>query len=154
MNMDSPELPDFSKWQSVNKDFTFFDYIYSSIKLKDLPPDFMLACLKLFWPDFFVENGCVFLKENFKREKYNRLVEQGLSQRELEYWMNLLSLDGFFSNGRSNEFESFSISKYLGKQLIPIWTSKLHLDFPKYVFMVKCVVDESEKEVFMVLKQM
>jgi hypothetical protein len=134
--MNKNYLEDWKKWKDLNKEsfFTIYDYLYHIVNLKNLNADIFFAFQELIWPSFFIFEKYVFLKENFSREKYYTLKNQN---QNLEYWLNFLSIDPFFSNDENGEkkAEIFSII------LRNIWELKLKNDFPNLKFEIKCLFD-------------
>ncbi len=133
-------LSDYESWVESNspEKFTLFDYIHGILSTKDIELDIVFAILKFFWPEFCNVNGLVFLQEEYSESKYRELIQQGYSGKDLEYWMNLTSIDGLFDKA------TFEQSKYLGRQITSIWESKLEKDFPDKLFKVDCIIDGDE----------
>lgn len=109
--------------------------IYWLIEDGKIKPDQVFDFLELYWPTFMQKDGYVLLKENYTEEKYNRLVTDKINP---EFWINLLTIDDFFSNSENKEKEQISFSK----KLVEIWKTKLEKDFPSMEFTVKCIADK------------
>lgn len=88
----------------------------------------------MFWPQFTTRDDCVFLKDKYSEEEFLRLVGE---KSDPEYWINLLTIDDFFSeleNGAER-------AKSLAKSLVEIWEAKLKKDFPDKSFVVEYIYD-------------
>ncbi|MEP5759436.1 MAG: hypothetical protein ABJ327_09095 [Litoreibacter sp.] len=136
----SESLSDYENWVNANSPnkFSLFDYLHGILKTKDIEPDLIVAFLKVFWPEFYCIDGFIFLKEEFQEGKYVDLVKQGTSEKDIEYWMNLVSVDGLFDSA------TFEQSKYIAHQMAEIWKSKLQSDFTDKEFIVECLTEEDE----------
>jgi hypothetical protein len=71
-----------------------------------------------------------FLKETFSEKEYERLVKENANP---EYWINLLTIDEFFSE-TPNWGKKSSV---LARALVSIWTVKLANDFSDIDFTVE-----------------
>lgn len=100
------------------------------IQDKLIEPKLLFDLFQLFWPTFIRKDGYVFLKEMFSEEEYKRLINESSSP---EYWINLLTIDEFFSE--LPDWENKSI--LFVKALVPIWETKLKKDFPEMNFSVQ-----------------
>lgn len=144
-------LVNYEEYSAANDDkkVSLFDYLHGYFANEQLKPDLSIAFLKLIWPDFVCMDGLVFLKEEYSERRHGENVLQGISGRDLEYWMNLLTIDGLF------ETLTFEQSQYFGYQLVEAWTKKLEMDFPDKKFVVECVIEDEdgEEEVYVVFYQ-
>jgi len=98
-------------------------------------PDLMFHMNEIFWPTFIKKDKYVFLKEKFSNEYYHRLIHEDSNP---ELWINLFSVDQFFSNLRDWEEKSSSFAQ----ALVPIWEAKLKRDFPNIRFTVEYLWDQ------------
>jgi hypothetical protein len=135
--MDRVSLNDLDKWRNLNKGhlFSIYDYIFHVIKSKKIDDDIFFAFGELFWPTFIVYNNYVFLKENFSKEKFNKLVD---TKSRIEFWMNFLSIDPYFEEDDVNQEKAQTFARIL----VDIWQSKLKKDFPKLQFIVEYLYDD------------
>lgn len=147
--LDSIALEDYEKWKRANAPgkFSLFDYLHGVSSTQAIAGDITVAYLQLFWPDFYVYKGLVFLKEEFAQDKYQQLVEQGYSGADLEYWMNLLTIDGLFNNLTTEQ------ALYVGSAIVVMWEKKLAAEYPAQQFKVECLFEQEEDEVYMVFYQ-
>ena len=141
-------LSDYERWVACNGSgkFSMYDYLHGVFSTKDVSSDLVVAFLKLFFPDFYVYENGVFLKEEFDKNEYNNLVARGYFGKDLEYWMNLLNIDSLFG------VSSFEFSKYIANNIALLWHRKLSIDFPEMRFETKCIC-ESDDEVYVVFYQ-
>ncbi len=137
--LDRIRLNDYEKWADANQNFSLYDYLFGVVKTNQLADDIYIAFLKMFWPDFYCIDGCVFLKEQFEPEYYDRLLNEGTSRQEIEKWINLFFLGGMMQESTSDE----SI-RYLAIHLTKLWEMKLKEDFPDKEFDVKYFHDEED----------
>lgn len=139
-DLDSIKLNDYEMWVNANstKKFSLFDYMHGVMLTENLSSDLFIAFLKLVWPEFYSYNNCVFLKEQFDQKKYDELVDQGLSNKDIEYWINLVLIDGIFENATVETCE------YLAKNLVSAWKVKLKNDFPEKDFELKYFFEEED----------
>jgi len=100
-----------------------YTVLYWLVQDKKIEPESLFNFLEFFWPTFIEKDNYVFLKEAFNEEEYNRLITE---QSNPEYWINLLTVDEFFSAMPDWE-EKASV---FAKALASIWTEKLKKDFP------------------------
>jgi hypothetical protein len=110
-----------------------YTLIYWLVQDKKMDPEALLNFVELFWPTFIEKEGYVFLKETFSLEEYNRLKEED----NPEFWINLLTVDDFFSEASDWQEKSQSLSK----SLVEMWRAKLEIDFPTLEFTVKYLCD-------------
>ncbi|MFK7824840.1 MAG: hypothetical protein AB8G05_11825 [Oligoflexales bacterium] len=144
-------LDDFNNWSNENNDFSFNDYIQSIFSSKQLSPDLFYAFMRLFWPEFILSNGFVFLKDPNSSEKLEKLIKGG---KDVEYWANLLNVDGFFTGTQQEgEDNTIEISKRIAKSLASSWHTKLKNEYPNLKFIVKDFFDEENQEVFLTFYQ-
>lgn len=111
-----------------------YTLIYWLIQDKKIEPDALFDFLEFYWPTFLERDGYVFLKEKFSEDEYAILTKQNVN---VEYWMNLLTVDDFFS-----EIEDEEKAITLVKALVEIWQAKLNRDFPSISFTVGFLQDE------------
>ena len=121
-----------------------YDYLYH--EMKDKNPDVYFALLGLFWPAFLTQENGVFLKEVFSEERWIDLKNQ---QKNIEYWMNLLSLDSYFEQLEDGFEKAGIFAKYLAE----IWKVKLKQEFPKLDFIVRDLKDEDTGDVCLTFYQ-
>src|SRR5262245_31035993 len=65
------DLPDYQSWCAANPGFSLMDYAYHQ-----LTPDLAVAVTKLFWPDFVLHEGGVFLAAAFDRQRFQEWKER------------------------------------------------------------------------------
>jgi hypothetical protein len=135
------DLKDFQNWKQLNsqKHFSLYEYVNGVIQVNELSSDICIAFLRLVYPPFACFNECIFLADEYNRNKLEQLISQGYKQRELEYWMNILNIDCYFRTDK----EDFSLTKclFFANELKKIWLQKLSVDFPTRKFDVSCIQD-------------
>lgn len=119
-----------------SKNPSVYTLVYWLIKFKHIQPEALFNFLELFWPTFIQKDKYIFLKENFNEEYYRRLINENSTR--IEYWLNLFTVDDYFSDLPDADEKSILFSKFL----VEIWQSKLEKDFPNLNFTVKFVSDE------------
>ena len=130
------KLKNFDESKELNEKVPFnsFDYIYNNFVLKDVNDDIYFTMLELYWPSFLKFKNYIFLKEEFLEIRVNELEKQN---ENVEFWMNLLTLNCFFKN--DDESQNGII---FTRKLVEIWNIKLKLDFPDLEFIVAFLEDE------------
>jgi hypothetical protein len=128
------------QWEQLNKGkrFSIFDCIYQELKINKISTDIYFALSMLFWPTFIEHKGYVFLKENFSKIKFNEL-----KNKNIEFWMNLLSIDPYFEEDDDQMERALSLSKTLKE----IWEIKLKKDFPQQEFHVIVLEDKEAGDI-------
>ena len=144
MNKKDLKLQDFEGWQSANKSkyFSLFDYISAMSKTSQkLTIDSWVAFSEIFLPSFIENDGHILVEECFKEKEqdYIKYIKEGLSKKEIETWINNISLDGLLYDlsGETDE-----ICTYIGEKIKLGWELKLKNDFPNRKFTVALQKDE------------
>jgi len=114
-----------------------YTVLFWLIQDKLIEPTLLFDFLEFFWPTFIKKDGYIFLKEAFSEEEYKRLVSENSNP---EYWINLITIDEFFSE--LPDWEDKSVS--LAKALVSIWKAKLKKDFPEANFEVQYLHNEED----------
>jgi len=112
-----------------------YDIVYNLILNKVIGPELLFTMLEIFRPTFIEKDGYVFLKEQFSKEYYDRLIDENSNP---ELWINLFTADHFFSE--MDDWEEKS--SLFAQALVPMWEAKLKRDFPEMKFTVKYLCDE------------
>ncbi len=112
-----------------------YNIVYYLIQDEVIKPEFLFTMLEIFWPSFITKDGYVFLKETFDANYFSKLSSDGLNP---EYWINLLTIEHYFSNLPDWEEKS----KVFAKALISLYRAKLKTDFPQMKFVVEYFCDE------------
>ena len=118
---------------------SIYTLIYWLIQDKKINPETIFIFSELFWPEFIKINGFVFLKEKFSENAFNEYITR---KSNPEYWINLLTLDDFFSELEDAETKS----KALAKILMEMWQEKLKKDFPCMNFTVAYLADHESED--------
>lgn len=113
--------------------------IYWLIQDSKIEPVDIFKFLEFFWPSFIEKGNYVFLKEKFSEEEYCRLIE---GNDNPEYWINLCTVNDFFSELPNSK----EISVELVKKLFEIWEVKLKKEFPEINFKIECVLNEEDED--------
>lgn len=114
-----------------------YTVLFWIIQDKLIEPKILFDFLEFFWPTFIKKHGYVFLKEAFSKEEYERLMNEN---SDPEFWINLLTIDEFFSGLPDWEEKSISFAK----ALVSIWETKLKRDFPEMNFTVRYLHNEED----------
>lgn len=112
-----------------------YTVLYWLVQDKKIEPDIFFNFLEIFWPQFIKKDNYVFLKDKYSEEEFLRLVKE---KSDPEYWINLLTIDDFFSELENGEEKA----KSLANSLVEIWQSKLKKEFPDKSFVVEYVYDK------------
>ena len=114
--------------------------LYWLIQDKIIGPEVFFNFLEFFWPNFTEIKQYVFLKEKYSEEEMIRLIKQNTNP---EYWINLVTINDYFSDDENAILQSNA----LAKTLIEILNTKLQKDFPDKKFIVKSLQDEETGDV-------
>jgi hypothetical protein len=142
----------YEQWKAVNPSdsFSWFDYAHCVLRDGQIAGDFAIAIARLVWPAFVEVQGLVFLADQYSDEKMSDLLGQGIVGQQLEYWMNLFSVDGFFSGVESSTQED---EEQLARILAGAWKAKLGAEFPARDFVVEIVRDDDVGDLCLVFVQ-
>lgn len=138
---------DFASFISANvgRGVSGFDYLHMVYKCQGLPPDFILWFAKLFWPDFKIVDGMAFISELFDVDRYKGLLNNGRSNAEAQFWMNLLEITGLFDDLSCDQAMVF------GESLVKIWNLKLDLELGASSPRARAIRDDDTEEVFVTI---
>lgn len=94
--------------------------------------DHAIAYSRIFWPEFVVEEGCVFLA-GFDPESFERVSEAVNGDKQsTEEWLNRTELlDLFLGHLNQGEVVTAGVLEYLGNTLAQTWEAKLRMEFPE-----------------------
>lgn len=112
-----------------------YTVLYWLIQDEKIEPDIFFNFLEIFWPQFIKKDNYVFLKDKYSEEEFLRLVKEN---SDPEYWINLFTIDDFFSELENGEEKA----KSLANSLVEIWQAKLKKEFPDKSFVVEYVYDK------------
>ncbi len=135
---------DFASFVSANvgRVVSGCDYLRAVYKFHGLSGDFILWFAKLFWPDFKIIDGMVFIAELFDSEHYQSLLDDGRSSAEAQFWMNLLEITGLFDDLSADQAMS------VAKAFTASWNSKLVSDFGVAAVLARAIYDDDTGEIF------
>ena len=133
------DLSDYEAWKKANNNsFSKISYIHGIINSQKISYDLYFAFLDMFWPEFIVRSDMVFIKDSFD-EKQDLLKNTYKDDKEKEFWINLLSIDGLFSE----EIDEDKLD-FLSKKIAESWKAKLKQDFPERKFKIVVANDEDD----------
>ncbi len=112
-----------------------YTVLYWLVQDKKIEPDIFFNFLDLFWPQFIKKDNYVFLKDKYSEEEF---LKSSKEKSNTEYWINLLTIDDFFSELENGEEKV----KSLANALVEIWQEKLKKEFPDKNFVVEYVYDK------------
>ena len=101
--------------------------LYWLIQDKKIEPESLFDFLDFFWPMFIKKDDHIFLKEAFSEEEFQQLINENSNP---EYWINLITVDEFFSEMSDWEEKASAFAKALAS----MWTAKLKKEFPDINF--------------------
>lgn len=138
---------DFKSFVSANagRIVSGFDYLHAAYKAHGITADFIYYFSRLFWPDFRVVDGLIFVAELFEEGRYQGLLNEGRSSTEAQFWMNLLEITGLFDELATDE--AMSIAEVLAAS----WNSKLNSEFGIISVPAKAICDNDTGEVFVTI---
>ena len=119
--------------------------MHTIYKAHGLAVDFILYFAKLFWPDFKVLDGLVYLSELFEPERYRNLLGEGRNSTEVQYWMNLLEVTGLFDELSTGD------AMFIAEALATNWNSKMAAEFGSVMTLARAIRDDETGEVFVTI---
>jgi len=122
-----------------------FDYLHAVYKSHRLTADFIFCFAKLFWPDFKVIDGLIFISELFDEGRYRDLLNENRNSTEVQFWMNLLEITGLFDELTPDEAISFA------EIISASWNSKLKYEFGTISVPARVIHDDDTGEVFVTI---
>lgn len=114
---------------------SIYTKLYWLVQDDKVDPQVFLDLAELYWPTFIKKNEYVFLKNKFEEKYYTQLLTD---KHDPEYWINLITVDDFFTDLDNWELQSITLSKLLKE----IWDAKLRTEFPSQNFIVEYLHDE------------
>ncbi|KVM89225.1 hypothetical protein [Burkholderia stagnalis] len=138
---------DFASFVSANPpgSVSGFDYVHTVYKAHGLVYDFIFQFAKLFFPDFKVVGGGVFVSELFSDEEYRNLLSKGKAIHEIQFWMNLLEITGMFDDICSDQ------AAEIAKLIVDGWNVKLQREFGDLSVPAQVISDNETGEVFVTI---
>jgi hypothetical protein len=138
---------DFASFVSANEGriVSGFDYLHVVYKSQGLTADFILWFARLFWPDFKTVDGMIFVSELFDTERYQKLLSDGCSHTQAQFWMNLLEITGLFDDLSTEQATT------IAELLADSWNSKLHKEIGISQVLARAICDEETGEVFVTI---
>lgn len=106
--------------------------MYWLIQDRKIEAEALFVFSDIYWPAFIKKDGYIFLREQFSEEEYSGLIKTGTHP---EYWINLFTVDEFFSEIPNKEEKSIAFINVLAE----IWETKLKKDFPDMNFTIECL---------------
>ncbi len=142
----------YQQWREANPQgsFSWFDFAHCVMRDGEIGGDLAIALARLIWPEFIEIDSLVFLAEQYSEDRASSLRNQAIVGHHLEYWMNLFSVDGFFSGVDGTPEET---QEHLAKILVDAWRAKLTTDFPSRKFVVEIVRDDDVGDLCVVFMQ-
>lgn len=136
-------VPDLKNWRDVNNSsFSIGDWIgvYAT-------PELMVGFASIFWPEFIVVDGCIFLKDSYCKETFETWMESMNGDlEEVQGVMNHTHIYDLFQGEKGKTLNIQQVS-YLSKILLSAWSAKIKQDFPDLSVEVQiCDYDENDVE--------
>ncbi|KAB8039440.1 hypothetical protein GCL60_04085 [Silvanigrella paludirubra] len=131
---------DFINWTNTNNEFTYINYINTHIDQNKIHPDFLVIFCKLFFPEFVLKNGMVFIKENFRENLFNQLVTDHNPNDKIEYWMNLIRVSSFFPDDCSYDKHAEFLCETINNSI----SKKLEIEFKNNIFKLITGYDDDD----------
>lgn len=122
-----------------------------------LPPDFIMAFQKLCSPDFIVVDGLLYNADLLDRKQYAEFKQQGKSNDEIQYWMNLILVSDLFCNLSDTAHQTPIIDLPLesamlfGKNLADSWNATIIQKFGELYAVARYFFDEEYNEAYVTL---
>lgn len=128
-----------------SKQVSEIDYLHAISYLQKIPADFIVCFAKFFWPNFEIKDEQIYISELFDINRYEILLKEKNSLKEIQFWMNLVEITGLFNNLTSEQALEF------GEYLIANWNLKLISEFKVQPGLAQVIYDEETHEVFVTI---
>lgn len=138
---------DFSSFISANpeKSVSGIDYLHAIYKTQRIDGDFLVWFARLFWPEFKVVDGLVFVASLFDDDQYREIVIGGKTAERAQYWVNLLEITGLFDELTQNQ------ARELADVVAATWNSKMLASLGEVKSPALVIEDASTGEVFVTI---
>lgn len=135
----------FESFKEANKPNFFGDieYIYTILKIKQLPLDFLFKIVSLVFPSFLELDGCLFLANEFDQKKYENLKET--TEDNIQFWMNLIEFTSL------HEDLSEEVALLLASKIADSWNAKIKYEGIMAKGKARAFKDEEYGEVFLTI---
>lgn len=117
------------------------DYLRIIFDVSNLHPDFIVSVARLFHPEFKIIEDCAFSVIAFSQNKFNRLLKEGNSIEDIQYWANLIEVTGLFPS--LDDEQAIEIAN----AIVDCWNHRLSRHKPT-VGLAKVIVDSELSEIF------
>ncbi len=122
------------------------DYLRIIFDLTDLHPDFIVSIARLLHPEFKVIQGCAFPVNIFSQNKFDRMLAEGKSVEDIQYWINLVGVADLFPSLSDKQ------SLEIANSIVACWNYRL-ASYAQEVGSARVIVDSELREVFVSLSK-
>lgn len=140
-------MEDLLSFKAANfpKHFSCIDYVHAIYEINNMPADLAVCMARLYWPEFKVVNGVVYIAElHFERYEQD-LQNSAISSSGSQFWINLLEITGVFDN------LSFDEAMEIAQAMANTWNAKLTAEFGPSAALARAISDDDTNEVFVTI---
>lgn len=127
------------------KEVSGIDYLRAIYKAQIIDGDFLVWFARLFWPEFKLIDGLVFVETLFNADRYREFVGCGKTAKDAQYWMNLLEITGIFDE------LTHAQARELADVVAATWNSKMLASLGVVKTPARVVDDGDTGEVFVTI---
>lgn len=128
---------------SLNKEseVTELDYLRIIFDLADVHPDFIVSITRLLYPELKIIQGCAFPANVFSQNKFDRMLSEGRSIEDIQYWINLIEITGLFPSLSDEQ------AVEIANSIVTCWNYRL-ASYEQEVGMARVITDSEMGEIF------
>ncbi|EKO13994.1 MULTISPECIES: hypothetical protein [Leptospira] len=128
-----------------NKKLGQFDYLHAIFTLSELPADLIKSFSQLFWPNYKLVDGFIFLEETFDQVHYEKYFAEKKNMKEIQFWINLIEITGIFPNLIESQAQE------IAKTIELMWNTKIQIEFNHSTSKARWLHDPDTNEVFLTI---
>jgi|GEM_PF-6602450 len=140
----------FSKVDFINankeKTLNTLDYLHALYKFENIHDDLFDGLIELMNPELEIKDNMLFIKSIFNAEKYANFVDEGLHNKDIQYWMNLIEITSIF------EGINVKTAENLGKIIISILNNKITHQFSEISVKAILINEEDKNEIYITIQ--
>jgi hypothetical protein len=143
---------DFERFRQANAghEVSRLDYASNMLRGHLTHADGVLAVAAFFWPEFRLVDGLVLIDALYTDGRLAELRAQGLEEHEVEFWMNLFSVDGFFEGLPG---DSVQHAEALAETIANSWNAKAATQFPEGEVRARILRDDDVGDIAVTLER-
>lgn len=130
---------------NIDKRVSSIDYIHILFQAGPIPVDLADCFADLFWPEFVIVDGRVFVANMYDANHYQQYLNDGLKLDDIQFWSNLLEITGIFDDMTLSNAACFA------EKIVKCWNARINQEFPEALGRARVINDIEAGEVFVVI---